>query len=152
MKSLIVAATMLVSGSVFATTAVFHDYDQVLGAIKLNNACITDSTVNSINDVNVCTKLVAVTTGNPNSEAGSQTDWKCVSYETKALSYSRTFQKSICLKYAPVSEASSGECLKFGTKTVTMPATIKVRTEVTANNEAGTISSKTEMFSFPTCN
>ncbi|MBC7428559.1 MAG: hypothetical protein H7336_08115 [Bacteriovorax sp.] len=148
MKSLIVLASMFVSASAFATTAVYHDYAQVLGAIKLDNACVTDSTVKSIHPVTVCTKMES-TTVNSGSESGSHTEWTCVESKSKYLEYSRTFAKAICTKYAPINEAQSGECLQWGTKSETMPTTIKVRTEVT-NGEV--TSSKVTWFSFPTCN
>ncbi|MBC7539637.1 MAG: hypothetical protein H7281_12510 [Bacteriovorax sp.] len=148
MKSLIALASMLVTASAFATTAVYTDYAQVLGAIKLDNACITDSKVKSISPVTVCTKMESTTVGH-GGEEGTHTEWSCVESESRDLAYSRTFDKSVCLKYAPVNEASSGECLKWGTTSVTMPATIKVRTETT-HGEATT--SKVTWFSFPACN
>lgn len=149
MKSLILAATMIFSVSVFASTInPIHDYDQVLGAIKLKNACITDSEVQSINPVRVCTKLEARTTG-AGGEAGTQTDWVCVAYETKDLSASRAFERTVCLKHAPVNEASSGECLKFGKKADFLPATIKTMMYVDHGETSSTVYST---HTFPACN
>ncbi|MFA6239072.1 MAG: hypothetical protein WC635_17165 [Bacteriovorax sp.] len=145
MKFLILAATMILSVSAMANTT--HDYAEVLGAIALNNACITDSEVQSINPVRVCTQLEARTTGS-NGEAGTQTEWVCVSYETRDLAFPRAFERTVCLKNAPINEASSGECLKYGKKTDFLPATIPTRTVVT-HGEASTETSST--FSFPVC-
>ncbi|AUN98411.1 hypothetical protein C0V70_09900 [Bacteriovorax stolpii] len=147
MKLLIVAASMILSASAFALSSTTHDYSQVLGAIKLDNACITDSEVKSINPVKVCTNLEAHTTNN-GGEIGSHTDWVCTAWENQNLAYSRAFEKTVCLKYAPVNEASSGECLKYGKVADFLPATIKVRT-VTTHGEAST--ERTSWFSFPAC-
>lgn len=147
MKSLILAASMIVSVSAFANQPM-HDYDQVLGAIKLSNACVTESEVQSINPVTVCTHLEARTTGS-NGEAGTVTDWVCTAWETKDLSYSRSFERTVCLKNAPVNEASSGECLKWGKKADYLPGTIKIHTVVTH----GEVTSDTfGSFTFPQCN
>lgn len=145
MKSLILAATMILSISAMANTT--HDYSEVLGAIALNNACITDAEVQSINPVKVCTQLEARTTGS-NGEAGVQTDWVCVAYETRDLAYPRAFERTVCLKNAPINEASHGECLKYGKKADFLPASIPTRT-VTTHGEATTETSA--VFSFPAC-
>lgn len=148
MKLFIVAASMILSASAMAAgSTVTHGYSQVLGAIKLNNACITESEVKSINPVRVCTNLEAHTVDN-GGEIGSHTDWVCTAWETKDLAYPRAFERTVCLKHAPVNEASSGECLKYGKVADFLPATIKITT-VTDHGEAST--ERTSWFSFPAC-
>lgn len=148
MKSLLIAATMLVSVSAMATSAPRHDYDAALGQIKLNNACLTESEVQTINPQTICTKLEARTTGH-GGEAGTQTDWVCTAYETKDLSNSRSFERTVCLKHAPVNEASNGECLKWGKKADFLPAKIKI---MTSKYQGDVIVDTFSTFSFPTCN
>ena len=148
MKLFIVAASMILSASAMAASStVIHGYSQVLGSIKLNNACITESEVKSINPVRVCTKLVPHTVDN-GGEIGSHTDWVCANWETKDLAASRAFERTVCLKHAPINEASSGECLKYGTVSDFLPATIKITT-VTNHGEAST--ERQSWFSFPAC-
>lgn len=147
MKGLIIAVSMMASSAFAATTAVTHGYSEVLGAIKLDNACITESEVQSINPVRVCTKLVPVTIDH-GGEIGSHTEWKCESYETKDLSYSRSFERATCLHYAPINEANHGQCLKWGTKEDFLPETIKI-TVTKTHGEATTQTSK--WFTFPVC-
>ncbi len=146
MKSLLVAASMLLSVSAIAGAR--HDYEAVLGQIKLNNACLTETEVKTINAQKVCTKLEAVTTGS-NGEAGVQTDWVCTAYEMKDLSAPRAFERSVCLKHAPVNEASNGECLKWGKKADFLPSTIKI---MTSKYEGDVIVDSFSKFTFPTCN
>lgn len=148
MKSFILAAMMTLSASAFSAGITTHDYSQVLGTIKLNNACVTDSEVRSIDPVRVCTQLEARTTGS-NGEAGTQTDWVCVKWEVKDLAYPRAFERTVCLKYGPINEASSGECLKYGKKADFLPKTIPTRTIV----DHGEVSTETtSTFTFPECN
>lgn len=145
MKAFILAATVILSVSAMANTS--HDYSEVLGAIALNNACVTDSEVQSMNPVKVCTQLEARTTGS-NGEAGVQTEWVCVSYDTRDLVSPRAFERTVCLKNAPINEASHGECLKYGKKADFLPATIATRT-VTTHGEATTETNGS--FTFPSC-
>jgi hypothetical protein len=145
MKSLILAASMVLSVSAFANT--ITDYSEVLGAIKLNNACVTDTQVKSINAVNVCTHLEARTSGD-NAEGGVVTNWVCTAWDMKDLAYPRAFEKTVCLKNAPIDEAHAGECLKFGKKADFLPATIKTLT-VETNGEATTETRGS--FTFPAC-
>ena len=147
MKSLLIAATMLVSLSAMAS-APRHDYDAALGQIKLNNACLTETEVKSINDQKVCTKLEARTVGN-GGEEGTYTDWVCTKYETLALSNPRAFERTVCTKYAPQHGDSSLECVKWGKKADFLPATIKIMTSRTNGESTVDTFSK---FSFPSCN
>ena len=140
---------MIISASAFALTSQpAHDYDQVLGAsLKLANACVTESEVQSINAVRVCTNLEARTVGS-NAETGIFTEWVCTAYETQDLAYPRAFERTVCLKHAPVTEASSGECLKFGKKADFLPKTIKIMTTI-MNGESTTQRFGTH--TFPAC-
>ncbi len=148
MKMLTAVMTMMLSISAFAAnTTVTHGYSQVLGSIKLHNACVTESAVKSINPVRVCTKLVPVTINN-GGEIGSHTEWRCANWETKNLTYSRAFERTVCLVQAPINEGSHGECLKYGTVDDFLPSTIKIMT-VTNHGEAS--SERTSWFTFPAC-
>ncbi len=67
----------------------------------------------------------------------------------KDLSAPRAFERSVCLKHAPVNEASNGECLKWGKKADFLPATIKI---MTSKYEGDVIVDSFSKFTFPTCN
>ena len=149
MKSFILAATMIFSASTFAGGyEPIHDYSQALGAIKVKNACVTDTEVRSIHSVRVCTNLEARTT-DLGGEGGIFTDWVCTAWEMQDLAYPRAFERTVCLKNAPINEASSGECLKWGTKSDFLPDTIKIRTVMT-HGEVTT--ERSGYHTFPSCN
>lgn len=148
MKSFIFAAILVFSTAAFSkNVSKVHDYHQVLGAIKLNNACLTDEEVRSIDPVNVCTELVPRTSGSP-GEGGVHTDWECVSWELKDLAYPRAFERLVCLKYSPINEGGGGECLKFGKKADFLPNSIGVRVIV---NHGEVTTERKSHFTFPKC-
>jgi hypothetical protein len=150
MKSLIFAATLILSASAFAKSDYrpITDYDGALHEINLKNACVTSDEVRTINPQTVCTELEPHTTVG-NGEMGTVTEWECVNWETKQLAYSRAFTRTVCLKNAPVNEAHSGECLKWGTREDFLPATIKYRTEILHGEVIREFSGK---HTFPACN
>lgn len=150
MKSLIFAATMIFSVSTFAHDGVkpITDYDQALKEIRLNNACVTSDEVRTIYPQTVCTELEERTTPG-HGEIGPVTDWVCVNWETKDLAYPRAFERSVCLKNAPINEAHSGECLKWGTREDFLPKTIKFRKEILQGEFYKIVTGK---HTFPACN
>lgn len=150
MKTLIIAATMILSASAFAKSDYrpITDYDGALKEIHLKNACVTADEVRTINPQTVCTLLEARTTAG-HGEQGPVTDWVCVNWETKHLAYSRAFTRTICLKNAPINEAHSGECLKWGTREEFLPDTIKYRTEILHGDVIRETSGR---HTFPSCN
>lgn len=150
MKSFIFAATLILSVSAFAKSDYRHitDYDGALHEIRLKNACVTSDEVRTINPQTVCTELEPHTTPG-NGEIGPVTEWECVNWETKQLAYPRAFTRTVCLKNAPINEAHSGECLKWGTREDFLPNTIKWRLEVMQGEFTKVTSGK---HTFPACN
>jgi hypothetical protein len=146
MKSLICAFSMVFSLSVLANAGKTHNYTDALGAIQLDNACITDSEVKSINQVKVCTKLVQETIDR-GGERGTETTWKCVESEYKDLAFPRAFERTVCVKYnKPQGPNDNLECLQYGKKADFLPAVINVL--ISRDRGADTV----QKFSFPACN
>lgn len=150
MKSFIIAATMILSASAMAASKTYiHGYSDVLGAIALDNACVTDTEVRSINPVKVCTKLVEVP-GQLEEGGVRYSNWECASYETKDLAFSRSYEKNVCLKYEPTTEGSTGGCAVLGKKAAFLPSTINVSIVTGLYDEAST--ERFSTFTFPACN
>lgn len=146
MKSVIVATVLFASLSSLAGQ---HAYKAVLGPIKLSNACITDTEVQSINPEKYCTKTETVVVGNPNGDGTAYTETKCVAYDYASVKRSRSFQTKECAEYSNPNSDASSFCVRYKTVNRFMPATIKVT--VSTNQGDGT-SYKTYNHTFPRCN
>jgi hypothetical protein len=80
----------------------------VLGTAGLFNGCATDSEIRTINPIKVCTE-VAFVPGNGELSGSNE----CVRTEVRHMSLARRGVAPVCVKYAPVNEASNGECLAY---------------------------------------
>lgn len=146
MKFLSLIAVLGFSVSALAgTTVVYHDYDGALRGIALNNACVTDTEVQSISATRNCTKLVPV-----EKREGDYvfTDWVCQSWETSKVSYPRAFTRTYCAEYAY--ESDNMVCVKTAEKSDFLPKTIKVAV-VTGNGEYDNFPGVTKSHTFPAC-
>nr|BFD67304.1 hypothetical protein HAGR004_23260 [Bdellovibrio sp. HAGR004] len=161
MKNLFVSlATLLVSASAFAVHAnsswsqIFADRDAVvthgyrLPGIKLDNACMTETEVRAIQPTRECAELVPRTIRGPGGDGpGDITEWVCARYETKIVSVPRTYEEPVCLELRGRGDESH-ECVKFGTRDVTVPQTIDTQVFVTRGESD---QSFWKRFTFPTC-
>ncbi|MEK2646316.1 hypothetical protein [Bdellovibrio sp. BCCA] len=159
-KVLFSLAALLISTSAHAVhsgsswSQIFADRDAVVThgyaimGIKLENACMTDTEIRSIEPTTQCAELAPRTVYAPGGEGGGPyTEWDCVRYETKIVSVPRTYERPECLRLEGGGERSP-ECVEFGTVTVTVPRTIDTQVYVT-RGEAGQSFSKP--FTFPSC-
>ena len=149
MKMLSLFAAILVSVSVnAATTSVIHDYGAVLHGIELNNACITSTEVKTIKPVRACTKLVPVKKVGAGEGGDTYIDWVCEKWEKTQLSYSRAFERTVCVDFR-TGEDFSG-CVRTEVQKDFMPATIKVTT-VTDSGEYSNFPGVQSKHTFPAC-
>ena len=124
MKMLTAIASILMI-SFIANAEPAHDYSDILSGLRLNNACTTASTVQSINPVQVCTQLVPIT-HNPGTDH-EYTDWVCKAYEMRAIVNPRSIVRTVCVKWKP----GQGDidptptCVEYAQQAVTLPQTIK---------------------------
>lgn len=100
----------------------FSEYDGVLGAIKLNNACKTLTEIKTINPVEVCTKLAPQVKAAQGDEP-EIVNWHCVSKIKTDLSVQRAFQRSFCKEFKY--ENDSFYCAETELKDDFIPDTIK---------------------------
>lgn len=128
-----------------AVTHSSHAYNHVLNGIELRNACLTDESVQTINDLTVCEVKKEITL---NDGINNSTDFVCVKWSTQKLSYPRKYTKEECV------EIASGEgdmsCKKWKKKTYILPQTIAVRTW-TENGDFNNYPGSVSNFTFPMC-
>ena len=148
MKSLIVLASFVAFSS-RASTYSFSNYEQVLAGITLNNACLTNDEVRTINPVKVCTKYETRTIGGGDN---AQTLDFCVASAMKNLVLSRAFTRTICAQYDS-SNRTSG-CLSYENVADFLPDSIQIKTFNL--NDSGDHGSDPRVivstFTFPVCN
>lgn len=145
-------ATTLLAASAFAYSYSYHDYDAALRGIALDNACITDTEVRTIQPMRVCTELVPVEIPGGNGEGGpAQYDWVCKNWQTTHVAHSRTFERPVCVEWhSGHGEGSEVGCKRVENKADFLPATIKVAV-VTENGEYSDFPGKVHMHTFPAC-
>lgn len=144
-------ATLLISGSAFAGTYMEHDYAGALKNIDISNACVTETTVRTINPQKSCVEYKAVKTSD--GDGGYFTDYVCVKTAKQNIEYSRTYNKSVCAEYGQVGgvgDAGHLECIRSETKQMFLPQTIKVRV-ITNNGDTDNWPGQTKSFTFPSC-
>ena len=145
MKSLILLAS-LVATSAFAGTYSFSNYDQALSGIALNNACLTNDEVQTINAVKVCTKYETRKIGGGDAP---QTIEVCVASAMKDLAFSRAFTRTVCSKYDN-SDRGAG-CLSYEKVSDFIPNSIKIRTVTESEDHGSNFPGVASNFTFPTC-
>jgi len=128
---------------IFASNATLI-FEESLGAITLDNACMTATEVRSIQPVTMCEKMV------PEYEVFDQVatvTWVCEKWTPTQLAYSRTTQQFVCSETGL--PAGDHGCYEYSEEfvTTTMADTISVGVV-----ELGHMSpSFTKDFTFPVC-
>ncbi len=164
MKSLIAIAVVFASTQAMAlsprstwseifksrTAMASTNHSSYMSNIDLDNACLTETTVQTIKPVNVCVKLVAVEHKNQ-GEGGDYTTYDCKQYAVQQIVRPRTYQIQVCTKDVLVQEGDSKmwECVQFGMKDVTIAGTVTAEVRE-MNNEYSQAFNKS--YTFPTCN
>ncbi|MBC7714552.1 MAG: hypothetical protein H7177_14495 [Rhizobacter sp.] len=117
------------------------------GTNGLFNVCTTDDEFKSINPVKTCLEYREVIR---HSESGMYKDYTCVNYETKAVSISRTYIQNVCVRHAPMTNQSSGECVEYASVTSVYPTSFSFAVIEASGEEYGDfLFSKT--FALKTC-
>lgn len=130
---------------IFASNKTSFSHGYNFGGIALENACVTDTTVESKAPVTVCSKWEERYVNQ-----GDASYWETVCVEkSQAIAVSpRTYAQPVCEAYEGNGEAGY-VCKKFGQKNVTIPATIAV--EVFEEHGEVTSSFKKD-YTLPACN
>jgi hypothetical protein len=129
-KMIVITTATMISSAAFSTTSrdswpSIRNNKNVLilqpgiamsmGSTGVFNTCATDEDLKSINPIKTCTTYKKIVHGVPNSEAGGWVEYVCINYRLREVVLARDHEEKICSKYSPVSEASSGECIKWET-------------------------------------
>jgi hypothetical protein len=148
MKHIIMTFALLLASSAsfaFDLKHYDHDYSAALGEITLENACVTDAEVRTINPVKVCEKWAEA----PVPHGDSTDAWTptCLQSSMQQLARPRAYTYTVCDRY--VKDQDNQVCASYGSKAAWLPETIRVRVW----NGFGDHSYPTsEMnFTFPTC-
>jgi len=146
MKSILLLATVLaatISASAFADTTIYSDYSEGLRGLTVENACLTDTEVRSINPITVCTKTeTTVIQHIPNTV--------CVASESVQVAYPRIYSQTICTRYSNIHTWTG--CLEYGQQETTLPTTIQIRTETVDVHGRSNFPGVFSTYTFPTCN
>jgi hypothetical protein len=153
MKMFTILAGLLMSAAAFAQTSyVYHDYDVVLRGIAVNNACVTATTVESITPVRHCTKLEPVVHNGHGDRDNSFTDWVCTNWETSRLSYSRSFERPVCVEYSGGhGDRDNLTCTRLVQRAEFLPDTIKISTVTSRGERGDNFPGVSSNFTFPAC-
>jgi hypothetical protein len=153
MKSVLLSA-LLMSGFAFAGTHMSHNYSQVLEGIALDNACVTDDTVQTIEPVRVCaTELRSrVVRGGGGDSYSDYTEWYCPRYKRDHIVRSRSFDRTVCtdLRRIAQGDMENMKCVRYGKKADFLPDVIKIQVWEDWGDHS-TWPGKTRSFRFPHC-
>ncbi len=103
-----------------------HAYEDILAGLPLENACVTESEVRSIQPVEFCLQPEAVT-----ENAGSAmefTQWVCRQSEVMTMVNPRTVVRDVCVETRNVyhgADTMDVICIKHGKKSVRLPDVFK---------------------------
>jgi hypothetical protein len=126
---------------IFASNATLI-FEESLGAITLDNACLTATEVRSIQPVTMCEKMVPV------YEVFDQVatvTWVCEKWTPTQLAYSRTSQRLTCMETGL--PAGDHGCYEYGEEPTTIADTISVGVVELGN----VLPSFNKDFTFPVC-
>ena len=181
MKSFVFAAVLTVATSAFAGSlpqwptlnfegknvsinkvCVASEYFRTINAVKFcaetavtaQYACrMIDNSYGDVSEppTEVCRKIASATEVMSN-EVLKQTR-SCVRFEEAVLKTGKTMETTVCTKWTPDTEASTGECLKYETKTVAIPTkyTVSLVSDGSGDSSPGEIVSSMT-FRIPACN
>lgn len=118
-------------------------FAKAFGPQGLFNACVTEDEFRTIKPVTTCLSYKEVIRNN-------QREFECAENETRHVQISRTYNQNICLRHAPATADSSGECLEYGNSTSVYPTSFKLAVIEGVGSEYGNlIFSKS--YAVPTC-
>ncbi|MCM2281660.1 MAG: hypothetical protein NDI61_07420 [Bdellovibrionaceae bacterium] len=150
MKTLLFAViTMLSLPAVAGSRNMEHNYLPALRGIAIENACLTDSEVRTINPISRCTKLEERTV-----HAGdySYTDYVCVAHVVSHVAYPRVFQRRGCAEFRTIrhGDADYQECVRASATMEELPDVIQVNV-ITSQGDTDNWPGRARSFRFPRC-
>jgi hypothetical protein len=129
---------------IFASDATLI-FEENLGGLSLDNACLTSNEVKSIRATRHCTNLVPV---EHREGDNTWTDWVCERWVVSQVSYPRTTNKTVCLEYGY--QDDNMICTEYGEQAVTVGNTINVSV-VEEHGDHSTWPGFTKPYTFPAC-
>ncbi len=125
-------------------------HSSYMSGIELGNACLTETTVQTIKPVSVCVKLVAVEHKNQ-TEGSNYPTYDCKQYAIQHVVRPRSYQVQVCTKdvLVDVYEGAMYECREWGMKPVFIGGTVKAEVREMASEFIPTFE---KAYTFPTCN
>jgi hypothetical protein len=136
MKAIITMIVAVAASSAFGMTV--ERYEENLGGISLDNACITATQVKSKKDQKVCASALVPHTYQDGEN--TFTDWVCPSYKLSSLAIDRAQQVATCVEYSY--QDDNMICKTMGTKSVVVGPKIKVQVETGFPGEQLSVSYK----------
>ena len=118
-------------------------FAKAFGPQGLFNACVSEDEFRTIKPVTTCLSYKEVFKNN-------QREFECAENETRHVQISRTYHENACVRHAPATADSSGECLEYGNVTAVYPTSFKLAVIEAEGAEYGNlIFSKS--YAIPTC-
>lgn len=158
MKTIIVLALALSASSAMASLGKSSSWSEIfasgadlifeenLGGISLDNACLTAGEVKSIRPVKTCAQFVPVEVRDGDM---TYTDYVCKQWTMAYLSVSRVSDVKACAEYSHSNE--NMECVRFETKRATVGSTINVSVVEDSYSDHSNWPGFTKQFTFPAC-
>lgn len=119
------------------------------GSQGLFNACATEDEFRSLTPVQSCLSYHQVTR---QSEKGPYKDYDCTEYETRHVVISRTFTQEECVKFAPMTQSNSGECLEYDNVTSVYPTSFQLVVIDSQQADTGRSFIFSKPYRIPACN
>ncbi len=93
------------------------------GRDGLFNACVAGSEIRSISPVKNCVAYTQVDNESQNQNLSGYKDYNCTKYKEEYVSVSREHTIDRCVKFAPINEFTTGECVAYEPRRTTYPTT-----------------------------
>lgn len=128
-----------------------HEYQNVLGGLSLDNVCLTESEIRTIEPVVVCSDYETSTVDYGEGDVREETN--CIAKSKSMIVRSRAYNQSTCLEWGEDSlNENSLVCVKPGSQKAYLPNKIKV----TRYEELGDVGTwppagKTAYYTIPNC-
>lgn len=129
---------------------VSHSYSEHLSGIELNNTCVTEFTIQSINSVKVCSQLKPLVMNKGTDH--EYVVWNCGQYQSKKIILPRTLEQQQCQSWSAVGSAETDpnlKCIRYKNVAVSLPKTILTRKDVVSGEYNQSIF---QNYTFPDCN
>lgn len=96
-------------------------FAEAFGPKGLFNACLSGDEFRSINPVKTCVAYSEIASDDQNRSLSGYKKYNCTKYQTEHVSVPRTYTADRCVKFAPINEFTSGECIEYAPNTSVYP-------------------------------